>query len=74
MPLKFQRNSVRIDEYLQTYSITQLVKPRKREQFTLKLLRDFYFHQYSIYRKNRLMEEDRVPGLSRIEEVNVKMA
>ena len=37
------------------------------------MLREFYFWHHWRYRRGRLMEEDRVPGLSRIEEVNEKL-
>lgn len=36
------------------------------------MLRDFYFHQYYIFLKHRNSEEDRVPGIRSIEEVNEK--
>ena len=39
----------------------------------MKVLRDFYYFQHWRYRKGRLMEEDRVPSLARIEEVNDKL-
>ena len=48
------------------------MKNKKRESWTLKTLRDFYKHQYYIYLKYRLGEEDRVPGIRSIEEVNAK--
>jgi hypothetical protein len=51
-----------------------MVKPKKKEQWTLKLLRNLYSHHHSMYRKSRLMEEDRVPGLIRIEDVNARIA
>jgi hypothetical protein len=43
MPLKFQRNSMRVEEYLCTYMLQCMIKNKKREQMTLKLLRDFYY-------------------------------
>jgi hypothetical protein len=47
-----------------------MVKNKKREGWTLKMLRDFYSAQFYLYHKNRICEEDRVPGLRSIEEVN----
>jgi len=42
MPLKFQRSSERIEEYLTTYSLGQMIKAKKKESWTLKLLREYY--------------------------------
>lgn len=50
-----------------------MIKPKKRYGFTLKVLRDFYYSQHCTYREGRLSEEERTPGLLRIEEVNAKM-
>lgn len=52
----------------------QLIKPKNRYSFVLKNVRDFYNYHYNIYRKGHMMEEDRVPSLIRIEEVNEKVA
>ena len=41
-PLKFQRTSKRIEEYLHTYMLVQIVKKKRREGFTYKIMRDFY--------------------------------
>ena len=51
-----------------------LVKNKKREGWTLKTLRDFYRHQQYMYLKYRVGEEDRIPGIRSIEEVNEKFA
>ena len=49
-----------------------MVKNKKRESWTLKMLRDFYFHQHYIYLKNRLNEEDRMPTVRTVEDINNK--
>jgi hypothetical protein len=49
-----------------------MVKNKKREMWTLKVLRYFYYHQHYMFHKYRMLEEDRVPGLRSIEEVNMK--
>lgn len=40
----------------------------------MKILRDFYSSQYEKYIKYRLGDEERVPGIRSIEEVNDKFA
>jgi hypothetical protein len=72
MPLKFQRSSKRIEEYLCAYMLQQMVKSKKRESWTLKMLRDFYFHQHYMYLKHRVGEEDRMPNVRSVEEINGK--
>ena len=49
-----------------------MVKSKKRESWTLKMLRDFYFYQHSIYLKNRMNEEDRMPSVRSVEDINNK--
>jgi hypothetical protein len=36
------------------------------------MLRDFYFHQHYIYLRNRINEEDRMPSVRTVEEINQK--
>ena len=49
-----------------------MVKSKKRESWTLKMLRDFYYHQHYIYLKHRMNEEDRMPSVKTVEEINKK--
>lgn len=49
-----------------------MVKSKKRESWTLKMLRDFYFHQHYMYLKHRVGEEDRMPNVRSVEEINGK--
>jgi hypothetical protein len=44
MPLKFQKSSKRIEEYLCAYMLQQMIKKKKHESWTLKMLRDYYYH------------------------------
>jgi hypothetical protein len=50
--------------------VMSLIKPEKRESWTLHCLRKYYQHHHSKYLKNTLYEEFRVPNIRCIEEVN----
>lgn len=70
MALKMQSSSERVEEYLNSYMMMQIVKQQKRESWTLTCLRKYYFHCYNKYLKLTLGEECRVPNLKSIEDVN----
>ena len=36
------------------------------------MMRDFYYHQHQVYLKNRMGEEDRMPTVRTIEDINGK--
>ena len=73
MSLKMQQNSERIDEYLNTYMMMNIIQRPKREQWTLACLRKYYSHHYNKYHQKMLFEEVRSPNIRCIEEVNAKL-
>ena len=73
MALKMQQSSIRIDEYLNTFMVMSIIKPEKRESWTLNCLRKYYRHHHEKYLKATLYEEFRVPNIRSIEEVNDKL-
>jgi hypothetical protein len=72
--LKQQYSSVRIDEYLNTYMVMNLIQQPKRESWTYACLRKYYAHHYNKYHTNTMLEEMHTPNLRTIEEVNDKIS
>ena len=50
--LKSQQSSKRIDEYLNTFMLMQLVLHQKRDSWTLNVLRKYYAHHFNQYHRS----------------------
>lgn len=70
MSLKMQVNDDRIDEYLNTFMLMQLIKQPRRESWTLHCLRKYYIDQYREYHQKTLCEELMVPNVMGIQQIN----
>lgn len=58
-----QKDDDRIDEYLNTFMLWQLIKPSLRESWGLHCLRRYYRDQIAQYKQYCLGEEMRYPNL-----------
>ena len=65
-----QQNSARIDEYLNTFMLMNIVNQEKKEQWTYRCLRQYYKHHYNEFHKSCMYEELRMPNIRCIEAVN----
>ncbi len=52
--------------------LQQMIKKKKIESWTLKMMRDFYHYQHQSYLKHRMGEEDRMPTVRTVEDINAK--
>jgi hypothetical protein len=67
--LKAQRKSERTAEYLATYCLSQMVQRHKKYDWTLKVLREYYYDQHQKLALTYLWDEGQVPGLGKIDEL-----